>query len=131
LDLRRVVEYLHSTYLQSTTTEQQDARIRFAAVVADDATQETAAWMTRVGIVASDFAVLQDGATNLDDSFLTTYGCREGQWSLHVLVMDNDGMIRLHETDVDPSNVCVMVKDGIASLDANSSKANNNKGKKK
>jgi len=127
LDLRRAIEYLHSTYHLG---EEQDARIRFTAVVADDATQETAAWMTRVGIVASDFAVLQDGATNLDDSFLTTYGCREGQWSLHALVMDNDGMIRLHETDVDPSNVCAMVKDGIASLDE-CSKANNNKGKKK
>ena len=107
---RRSVDYVQSTFRgpQDTT-----GRIQFLAVTAaEEPTPETRAWMTRAHMNDHDMlAVVQDATSE----WMTTYGCRDG-WSLHILIIDNDGIIQVHQGGVDPAQVCSIVTDAVSSL---------------
>ena len=104
-DLRQSAQYLHSEESFRNT-------MKMIAITADDSTKETLAWMKRVNITPDSFGVLLDNPT-LD--WMMTYGCIE-DYSLHILVIDSDGIIQKNVGNVKPSEACHLVSDIVTSL---------------
>ena len=123
-DWRRGVEYLQSTFCSGGTSNNED-RIRFMSITAEPP-KETTAWMARTNVQSNNdrFCIFQDVS-----EWMTSYGCLDSPsgWSLHVLVIDNDGVIQIHQGGVDPSQVCSIVTAAVLST----SGSNNRKQKKK
>lgn len=97
-DLRLTVQYLQST------AAFQSNKTTFLAICANDTPKEILAWKERVH-VPDKFCIASDSASL---EWMTTYACVD-DWSLHVLLLDNDGIIRFHQGGVDPSNACQRV----------------------
>lgn len=114
---RRAVEYAHSTFNTKPTKSKQD-RLHFMAITTEP-TKETTAWMARSNVPqemnSGSFCIVQDMS-----DWMTSYGCMDSPdgWSLHVLVIDNDGIIQVHQGGVDPSRVCSIISTSLASSDA-------------
>lgn len=98
-------------YLESSDVE------HVIAVTADDSPSDLLAWKKRVGITEGDGSIQIFTDPSLE--WMRNYSCiDDDHWSLHILVIDSDGIIRQHSEKVDPSHACQMVSEMIKVIEA-------------
>jgi hypothetical protein len=108
-DLRLTIQYLQSTsaFLKNCN----EKKTTFLAIFANDTPKEILAWKERVH-VPDEFYLACDSSSL---EWMTTYACVD-TWSLQILILDNDGIIRFHQQGVDPSKACQLVDNTIMNM---------------
>jgi hypothetical protein len=107
-DLYKSIQYLESSEILAPHT----------IVISADSVQEMAAWKKRNNIGDTYIRMLEDPSSE----WMKTYSCIDDvdRWSLSVLVFDSSGIIRHHSREVDPSRVCQLVSEVVATIEEDS-----------
>ncbi|CAB9523725.1 expressed unknown protein [Seminavis robusta] len=109
-DLRLAMEYLQSS--QQSTNKPKNTRI---AIFPNDPPKDVLAWKERVDKDNHNKETLHAYLDSSSLDWMTTYACVD-DWSLHLLIIDNDGIIQCHKSGIDPSDICQLVADSVAAI---------------
>jgi alkyl hydroperoxide reductase subunit AhpC len=91
---------------------------RQTIVISADSVPEMVAWKKRNHMGDTDtqhVRMLEDPSLE----WMKTYNCIHDvdRWSMSVLVFDSSGIIRHHSREVDPSRVCQLVSEVVATIE--------------
>jgi hypothetical protein len=119
-DLYKSIQYLEAASATSSSEPSASASAMAASLttticISADSVSEMMAWKKRNNISdTNSIRLLEDR----DSQWMNTYHCIRDvdRWSLSVLVLDSNGIIRHHSREVDPSTVCHVVSQAIATI---------------
>lgn len=111
-DLYKSIQYLEQAQSSSSSETMASQTI----VISADSVPEMIAWKKRSQIGDTHHVrMLEDPSLE----WMKTYNCIHDvdRWSMSVLVFDSSGIIRHHSREVDPSHVCQLVSEVVATIE--------------
>jgi peroxiredoxin len=108
--------YKSIQYLEAQSSSSSEPMAFQTIVISADSVPEMMAWKKRSQIdELHNVRMLEDP----QQEWMKTYDCIHDvdRWSMSVLVFDSSGIMRHHSREVDPSRVCQLVSEVVATIE--------------